>query len=64
LKKEKKAEEAKIQNSAQNKTNATERTIGIGNVSDNTGEVDNATAPPELLVKEKAHLSGTFCELR
>jgi MFS transporter, PHS family, inorganic phosphate transporter len=55
--KEKEPEDAKIQKSDQNQTDATEREVG------DTGEVDNATAPPELLVKKKAHLGGTFCEL-
>jgi len=55
----KEPEDAKIQKSAKNQTNATEREIDIGNVSDDTGEVDNTTAPPELLVKKKAHLGGT-----
>jgi PHS family inorganic phosphate transporter-like MFS transporter len=63
LNKEKEPKDAKIQNSAQNQANVTERRIDIGKLSDDAGEVDNATAPPELLVKKKAHFGGTFCAL-
>ena len=35
----------------------------IDNVTSDTAEVDDATAPPDLLVKKKAHFGGTFCEL-
>nr|AKO22759.1 phosphate transporter [Leucocortinarius bulbiger] len=59
LNKEKEPEDAKIQNSAQNQANVTEREIDIGKLSDDAGEVDNATAPPEPLVKKKAHF-GEF----
>ena len=53
---EKEPWDATIQKSAQNQANATEREVS------DTGEVDNATPPPDLLVKKKAHLDGTFCE--
>jgi PHS family inorganic phosphate transporter-like MFS transporter len=42
---------------AQSETNDTEKVIASNNV-----EVDEAT-PPEVLVKEKAHFSGMFCDL-
>jgi len=49
LKNAQQADNTKIQKGAQSETNAT--------VSDDTSEMDDVTAPPELLVK-KAHLTG------
>jgi len=64
LKKAQKSEDAKMgsipkgaKNEIDNKATASD------SASDNTSEVDEATAPLEVSVKKKAHFSGMLCLL-